>query len=335
VDDVPSADHGTTRRTNRPCRDDDPIRSKRRAGLREQRVRGGRRLLWAVSQEDAELLGIHAASNRIVARIEVPEVVSFAYGEGAAWVTTANGELWRIDPETESVIGRAQVSAGWSNVAVVTGRVWIGDATNGEVVAVDPTTLDVAFATQVGNRAGDGLLFAASVDSVWVWSYNTGLSRVDATTGAVDRFGYRLDGRSTGDRVRLAAGEGAIWLTTHSNGQALQIDSVTRRVVASWRLAPEGVASGPGLDGITVGDGAAWAAWTSYRNVHGTRNQRETVVHLVRLDPETGRADPVAARELGTVGPPRLVAATDGSLWWIGSPDDDGRETVLYRTAPA
>jgi hypothetical protein len=291
--------------------------------------------LWIVSQENAELLRIDTASNRIVARIPAPGVVSVAYGEGAAWVTTDSGELWMINPETDSVVDRVEASAGWSNVAVSAGRVWVGDATNGEVIAIDPATLEVAFAKQVGYRGGDGLLLAASDDSVWVWSYNTGLSRVDAVSGVVDHFGYRIDGRSTGDRIHLAAGEGAIWLTSQSNGEALQVDSVSKRVVGSWRLAPEGVASGPGLEGITAGDGVAWATWTSYRRVPGTTNERESVVHLVRLDPVTGRAFAVRTPALGTVGPPWLVSATDASLWWIGSPDVDGRETVLYRTAPA
>jgi hypothetical protein len=97
----------------------------------------------------------------------------------------------------------------------------VGDNIDGKVYAVDASTTRVLFSRQVGYQGGDGMALAAAGDSVWVWSANTALSRIDATTGDVRRFGFEL---APGDRDAIASGEGSIWLASNSSGDVGRID---------------------------------------------------------------------------------------------------------------
>lgn len=231
-------------------------------------------------------------------------------------MTTTSGELYQVDPATSSVVHTISVASGGGTVAVAGGRIWVADNTDGKLYAVDASTSQVLFSRQVGYRGGDGMALAAAGDSVWVWSANTTLSRIDATTGDVRRFGYEL---APGDRDAIAFGEGSIWLASNSSGDVARIDPDARTIAGTWHVAPETPATGPGLEAVVAGDGAAWAMWTSWHAVPGTKNEVRTLVHLTRIDAASGQTTAARTPDIGpNEAPPKLVAVLDGTLWWLG-----------------
>jgi hypothetical protein len=171
------------------------------------------------------------------------------------------------------------------------------------------------------------MALAAAGDSVWVWSANTALSRIDTATGDVRRFGFEL---APGDRDAIASGEGSIWLASNSSGDVARIDPDASIVVGTWHVAPETPATGPGLEAVVAGDAAAWAMWTSWRAVPGTKNEVRTLVHLTRIDAASGETTAAPTPVIGpNEAPPSLVAVLDGTLWWLGRGG-----TTLYSTEP-
>ncbi|HEV8419791.1 MAG TPA: PQQ-binding-like beta-propeller repeat protein, partial [Actinomycetota bacterium] len=280
--------------------------------------------LWLVSHANDALIRIDPGSGATTTT-SVPDAQAVAYGDGSVWVTTTSGDLYRVDPATSSVVHTTSVASGGGTVAAAGGRIWVGDNTDGNVYAVDASTKQVLFSRQVGYRGGDGMALAAAGDSVWVWSANTALSRIDATTGDVRRYGFEL---APGDRDAIAFGEGSIWLASNSSGDMARIDPVARTVVDTFHVAPETPATGPGLEAVVAGDGAAWAMWTSWQAVPGTKNEVRTLVHLRRIDAASGEMTAARTPVIGpNEAPPRLVAVFDGTLWWLGRGG-----TTLYST---
>jgi hypothetical protein len=283
--------------------------------------------LWLVSDASDALIRMDPESGATTTTT-VPDAQAVAYGNESVWVTTTSGELYQVDPATSAVVHTTSVASGGGTVAVAGGRTWVGDDSNGKVYAVDASTRQVLFSRQVGYEGGDGMALAAAGDSVWVWSTNgPALSRIDATTGDVRRFGFEL---APGDRDAIASGQGSIWLASNSSGDVARIDPDASTVVGTWHVAPETPATGPGLEAVVAGDGAAWAMWTSWRAVPGTKNEVRTLVNLTRIDAASGEMTAARTPVIGpNEAPPRLVAVLDGTLWWLGR----GGAT-LYSTEP-
>jgi hypothetical protein len=282
--------------------------------------------LWLVSHANDALIGIDPGSSATTTT-SVPDAQAVAYGNGSVWVTTTSGELYQVDPATSSVVHNFSVASGGGTVAAAGGRIWVGDNTDGKVYAVDASSTRVLFSRQVGYQGGDGMALAAAGDSVWDWSANTALSRIDATTGDVRRFSFEL---APGDRDAIASGEGTIWLASNSSGDVARIDPDASTVVGTWHVAPETPATGPGLEAVVAGDGAAWAMWTSWQAVAGTKNEVRTLVHLTRIDAASGEMTAARTPVIGpNEAPPSLVAVLDGTLWWLGRGG-----TTLYSTEP-
>jgi hypothetical protein len=282
--------------------------------------------LWLVSHASDALIRVDPASGATTTTT-VADAQAVAYGDGSVWVTTTSGELYQVDPATSSVVHTTSVASGGGTVAVAGRWRWVADNTDGKLYAVDPSTRRVLFSRQVGYRGGNGMALGAAGDSVWVWSANTALSRIVATTGDVRRYGYEL---GPGDRDAIASGEGSIWLASNSSGDVARIDPDASTVAGTWHVAPETPATGPGLEAVVAGDGAAWAMWTSWQAVPGTKNEVRTLVHLTRIDAASGEMTAARTPVIGpNAAPPRLVAVFVGTLWWLGR----GR-TTLYRTEP-
>jgi hypothetical protein len=281
--------------------------------------------IWLLSAEQAEIIRVDLASDRVIARIHVPAPVSLSYGQGSVWVTTRAGQLLRIAPSDGSVIARIHLARGLTNLAVGASRVWVTDR-RGRITGVDPASDAVAFSSQVGDPETDDFAIAATEGALWAWGVNSGLSRVDAETGRVQHF--QLE---TGDRDQLAAGFGKIWAASQSTGQVYEVEPTSGRILRTWQLAPEAPPTAPGLGVITTGEGATWAVWTSWQRVKGAKHEVQTVFHIVRIDPKTGRTTSVPPPPFIQGSPPELVAETDGSLWWLGVASRGGK-SVLERT---
>ena len=232
---------------------------------------------------------IDPATNRVVASISVgSKPVAVAAGAGGIWVGDArDGTITRVDPETRKVVKTIGIGAPVVDLATGLGAVWAATGGFGEVVRIDP---EVGAATQripLGDPqdpvvpsvpsvgVGDGRVWAGVPD---------GLARIDARSGDVADT-VDLDGTQA---LQIAAGGGAVWVTTIAN-RAKRVEASSGRSTAEFY-------AGGWVYPVALGGGAAW--------VGGLRG-------LAKLDPDTGASLSTSARVELVTG----IAFGEGSLW--------------------
>jgi streptogramin lyase len=193
-----------------------------------------------------------------------------AADDEAIWVTSQpDGTLTRLNPESGEAVGRPfQLGAGISGVAVGAGSVWVSDPPRGEVLRVDPRSGEVVNRVKVGGSPG---AIAFGGGDVWVADEDgAGVSAVAAKSGRVLRRGLPPHAQP----LRLAVGQGGLWVSSASTGSVRRIDLSTLRPDA-----PIPVGRGPA--GVTVAHGLVWVA-----NSRGnTVSKVDPSIHAVLGDP--------------------------------------------------
>lgn len=204
--------------------------------------------LWVPNCGDKTLSRVDLVSGRLMATFPMGIADSeggIATGAGSVWMMT-DGEstLTRIDPSTNRAVATIRLPRGCYTPAFGFESVWVSCTGQNSVVRVDPKTNTIAGSVPVGPEprfltTGEG----------GVWTLNQGdgsVSRIDPGTNAVVatiRAGIPGEG---GD---IAAGEGAIWVT--SWGFPLgRIDPATNAVTVQF--------AGEGGDAIRAGGGSVW-----------------------------------------------------------------------------
>jgi len=212
-----------------------------------------------------------------------------AVGPRKIWVTSArDGTLSAIDARSLETADRVRLGEGVSGVAIGAGSVWVSNPRAGEVLRVDSRGHVVAH-VDLGGRPG-AVVFAGG--RLWVADEDGhGVSAIDAGTNGV----VTHDIAPHAAPLRLAAGAGAIWVSSASAGVVRRIDPATETTGPPIRV-------GRGPAGITVGGGLVWIA-----------NSRSGTV--TRVDPSLrtviGAPIPVGARPGG------IDAGTD--TVWVAS----------------
>jgi streptogramin lyase len=281
-------------------------------------------------------------------------------GFGAAWVA-GQGELVRIDPQTNRVVATipTPVSGENASIAFGEGAVWVTSGqTNGVVYRIDPAANRVTATIGVPGGAF-GIVVAAG--TVWVTQYlpepDPGhVARIDAHSnrllapvevpnlpGAL-RYGLdavwvtsrftvsRIDPHSGAVTQPLhrvsdvrAVGGGALW-GTYANSAAdagvQRIDPVTGQVVATIRI-PNGVL-------IAFGLGTLWVAQDASSITSGGNEPAKTKPgKLYRIDPATNR---VLGRPVPLPGiAPTALAVGEGAVW-VG--ELDGTTLTRFNLVP-
>jgi DNA-binding beta-propeller fold protein YncE len=118
--------------------------------------------------------------------------------------------------------------------------------------------------------------------------------------------------------LRVAAGEGGVWVTSAGDGTLSRIDPGTGELAgastSSGAKAPAGITRLPrGISGVATGAGAVWVASSRTGEV-------------LRLDPEDGG---VVAR-IGVGGSPGAIAFGGGRVWVA---DEDGAGVTVINAA--
>src|SRR6266567_380244 len=159
-----------------------------------------------------------------------------------------------------------------SGVAFDFGSLWVGIADKGMVSRIDPATGKVIKSITVGDPAkvhagarnthGVPSAVISGLGSIWAAGADGKLARIDPATNAATIFDVGLVGGA------LAAGEGAIWVTSYDDGALVRFDPTAGTV----SRATSGLG---GLFGVAVGFGSAWV-------VNKTGHQ------VLRIDPTTG-----------------------------------------------
>jgi YVTN family beta-propeller protein len=135
-----------------------------------------------------------------------------------------------------------------------------------------------------------GTQMALDTDAVWLRLIDGNVARVDTATGAIVTVPV-----GSGEFGSLAAGEGAIWVTTFDEDELSRIDPTTNTVQAT-------ISVGVNPEGIAVTPGAVWVS-----------NHRGGSIW--RIDPDTNTV--VAKIEVGPTGPsgPKDIQSAFGALW--------------------
>ncbi len=148
--------------------------------------------LWVARWRAGELLRVDPATGAVEHRLrDLPHDFFVAYGDGAVWVSSANG-ISRIDPKTNTITANASVpGAQDAHLAVGGGYAWASNETKGTVYKIDRSGQIVST-----YETGDGARQMSYSDgTLWVVNQDVGsVTGIDAATGAerTFRFGHPL-----------------------------------------------------------------------------------------------------------------------------------------------
>lgn len=215
-----------------------------------------------------------------------------AVGPELVWVTSAaDGTLTGIELETRQVRSRLRLGRGISGVAIGAGSVWVSNPRTGTVLRIDPVKR-VTARIPVGGRPaaivfGGGRVWVADEDGAGVTAINPAGDRV-----------FKRGIAPHAAPLRLAAGAGAIWVSSATTGTVRRIDRATATADAPIRV-------GRGPAGITVGGGLVWVA--------NSRSQTVT-----RVDPSLRS---ILGDPIGVGARPGGIDAGTSSVWVANSAD--------------
>ncbi len=193
-----------------------------------------------------------------------------AADDEAIWVTSQpDGTLTRLNPESGEAVGKPfQLGAGISGVTVGAGSVWVSDPPRGEVLRVDPQSGAVLKRIDVGGSPG---AIAFGGGDVWVADEDgAGVGAIAAKSGRVLRRGLPPHA----EPLRLAVGQGGLWVSSATTGSVRRIDLSTFRIDS-----PIPVGRGPA--GVTVAHGLVWVA----NSRSNTVTKVDPSIHAVVGDP--------------------------------------------------
>jgi DNA-binding SARP family transcriptional activator/DNA-binding beta-propeller fold protein YncE len=94
--------------------------------------------VWVTGVQD-QLLRIDPATNAVLDRIPVTDIMGVAVGEGAAWgLVSGEDTVWRINPGWNRATRTIDVNRRPSGLAVGAGSVWVGSQDDGTILRIDP-----------------------------------------------------------------------------------------------------------------------------------------------------------------------------------------------------
>jgi virginiamycin B lyase len=217
--------------------------------------------LWAgadLGGGAAELVRVDIAAPESIVRIPVPPLASessVAVTEAGVWVLTADGELLRVDPETNQVAATYPAPKWAAALRGGFGALWVTLAT-GRLARLHPVTAAVGTTIDVGREP---VFLAIGSDAVWVMNQLDGsVSRVDPDA---PRVTATVEGLGVIDGGDIAAVDGAVLVRT-SDDLAVVVDPATARVVR--RIGPP---QGSGSIDL-ADDGSLWISAHDEFRVH-------------------------------------------------------------------
>ncbi len=301
--------------SERPERPTFRLRDEEGVGLsRWRRPIGAALLLWFVGGV-AVLVGLVALVLNLLGAsgvsVSAPIAVAdpplrLAVGPEKVWVTSSrDGTLSAIDADSRELVSKTRLGRGISGVAIGDGSVWVSNPRRGTVLRTDSRGRVIA-RIELGGSPGavtyaGGRLWVADGDGA-------GVSAIEAATNRPVARGIE----PLSAPLRLAAGAGAVWVSSATSG-------VVRRIDLASAEAGRAIRVGRGPAGITVGGGLVWVA-----------NSRSDTV--TRVDPAIRSIldDPIA---VGAA--PGGIDAGTGTVWVASSVEDavtriaiDSGETV-------
>lgn len=267
--------------------------------------------------------GVRASEPHAIATIEIGRSYSIAAGPTGIWSANyEDGEVVRIDPETNEVADRVRVSkklgSGVSSVHPAGDHVWLSASDAATVGHLDPDTLEVDVAVTV--KPGGFLDMAASPDEVWLAQYSGSRYLTPRTSHGVRIASANLAVPPPGGRFAIysdiAAGDAGVWATSESNG--------TLAAISASPEAPRVVRRGDnliraGASDVEVGLGAVWLVVSDDNSAGNSR--------ISRFDPAT-----FDTKTVDIAGLDARIAFGPDSVWVLTHDDADGAS--LYELDP-
>ncbi len=212
--------------------------------------------------------------------------------------------LLRIDPETNEIVRRRTVDDDLWGLVAVDDRLFGIDVVDGDVVPIDPSSLETDDAIDVAEDGDPGELRA---DSAALWPRGAALDGALWVSASRDREILRIDpergevdGRVDVERspTNLAAGPAGLYAETEGDGgNIVRVDPTTMQVAASSTPRPS-------IDGVVADDSQVLT--TDY-------DPDSEVSTVVALDPST--LEPTSSREYDPA--PELVIAAPPGSWGL------------------
>ncbi len=172
-------------------------------------------------------------SRAVIASIALDQpCVSLAIGGGAVWLRTIEGDVIRIDPETNRVAATIDVGTGeFGNVAFGASGVWVTTFYEDTVSRLDPATNQVTAKIIVGNNP-EGITITP--EAVWVSNHRGGsLSRVDPATNTVVKT-IRVGPPGSGGPKDIVIAGGDLWTSIPNRTSVVRVDPDTQAVVKEF-----------------------------------------------------------------------------------------------------
>ena len=182
--------------------------------------------IWVPSDERGVLTRIDAATNEILAEIEVlPGSYCAAFGFDAVWITNSafggrgsTGSVQRVDPVTNQVTALIRTGPDPRFLAAGEGGVWTFNWADGSVTRIDPrdnSTVELP----LGIHGGGGDI-TTGAGRVWLRGADTLLVTIDPATNQVDEVYGPPEGSGA---VRVA--DDLVWVTAHDTKTIWVLDT--------------------------------------------------------------------------------------------------------------
>ena len=178
----------------------------------ESSVAAGEGAVWALA-DGVKLVKVDPQTNTATTHPAPSGATAIRAGAGALWVTSfGTGNLLRLDPKTLEVTAEISVGAGPRFLALGEGAVWVLNQTDGTVARVDPDTNEVTATIKVSERRIDGGDIAVGAGAAWARVSDSLVAEIDSATNTVARRFGPPDGSGS-----VAADDAAVWVTAHDS----------------------------------------------------------------------------------------------------------------------
>lgn len=252
-------------------------------------------VLWAVDVNGDRLTRVRVSDRAVLPAVPSPGgPISVVAAGGSIWVAHYNGtDVTRYDAVTGRRTASVTTPGGQPcGLAMVGGRLWVFDQTDGTAAVIDPSTAKVV--ARLTTPAMSGFV-GVGFGAIWVPDF-TGtthaVDRVDLATRRVTAY------PSGGAGLAAATGDGSVWVSDNSDGQVVRLDPATGKVVATIAV--------PSPSGILVQPDRVWVASYQTMLLTAIDPQSNTVLGSLPL--------PGPAQNIVAVGSDVWVSQSDGSL---------------------
>ena len=250
--------------------------------------------VWALVTADEMLYRIDPDTNSVVQELPVPGIeFRFAIGHDAAWVPDFEGSVVRrVELDSGAVIAEIPTGLNPEGISVTDGAVWVANHRAGTVTRIDPTTNEPVATIEVG-PAGEWGPQAIVASDERVWVGVPNLGQVVVIDATTNAVVANIDSPATCGEMQLL--DDSVWITN-----CFETDDVA--VIDVHGTESRGLhAGGPAGTPLQI-DGDVWLP---------TISLDEPLGHIVRVDPAT-----VEILDSVVSDPPAYIMGNGfGSLW--------------------